>query len=113
MNSHELLSASYLTCATWRIPRRMSLGGRSICPACGVELKARWNIPIFGWLLLRGRTACCGTTLSPRYPLIELASALVGAGVAALAGFGVVFAAGAGIVILSVLVSVSTVKRGG
>ena len=102
---------SYLTCVTWRIPRRMSILGRSICPACGQELQARWNVPIFGWLVLRGRARCCGARIPVRYPLIELAAAIVGAIVGAAAGIIVVFAVGVAIIVLSVLVSALTVKR--
>jgi leader peptidase (prepilin peptidase)/N-methyltransferase len=84
--------------------------GRSICPDCETELKARWNVPIVGWLVLRGRARCCGAKISIRYPLIEFASAVAAACASAVLGFGIVFAAGAGIVLLSVLISVTTLK---
>ena len=56
--------------------------GRSIvrppsnCPSCGKYIHARHNIPVLGWLMLRGRCYFCNTPISPRYPLIETLSAL-------------------------------------
>ncbi|MDE2149621.1 MAG: prepilin peptidase [Gammaproteobacteria bacterium] len=44
----------------------------SRCPHCGAPIKARHNIPLCGWLWLRGRAACCGKPISPQYPLVEL-----------------------------------------
>jgi prepilin signal peptidase PulO-like enzyme (type II secretory pathway) len=78
---------SFLTCAAWRIPQRISLAGRSICPTCGVQLKERWNLPIIGWLALRGRSGCCKTPISPRYIGIESGVALLGAVLTNLIGF--------------------------
>ena len=49
----------------------------SHCPSCGEPVKAINNVPIFGWLWLRGRAACCNAKLTPRYPLVELMSALL------------------------------------
>ena len=51
------------------------LGRRSVCPACGAPIPARLNIPILGWLALRGRAACCGAAISVRYPLVEALTA--------------------------------------
>lgn len=47
---------------------------RSECPACGKQLLWWHNIPIISWLLLRGRCYFCKTSISVRYPLVELAS---------------------------------------
>ena len=49
----------------------------SACPACGTRLTWRENIPIFGWLLLRGRCRFCRSPISPQYPIVELATALL------------------------------------
>ncbi|MDE0008283.1 MAG: A24 family peptidase [Gammaproteobacteria bacterium] len=48
-------------------------GPRSHCPSCSAPIRVRHNIPVIGWLLLRGRCAACGTSISARYPLVELA----------------------------------------
>jgi leader peptidase (prepilin peptidase)/N-methyltransferase len=50
---------------------------RSRCPKCGVEVRARDNIPLLSWLMLRGRCRGCGNRISLQYPLVELASALL------------------------------------
>jgi len=49
----------------------------SRCPACGHRIKWHENIPVLSWLLLRGRCSACKTAISPRYPLVELANALL------------------------------------
>ncbi|MFB4205114.1 A24 family peptidase [Arhodomonas sp. KWT2] len=49
----------------------------SHCPACGAPILARDNIPVLGWLLLRGRCRDCGTRISPRYPIVEGATAVL------------------------------------
>lgn len=47
---------------------------RSRCPACGHVLHWYENIPLIGWLALRGRCSACKTTIGWRYPLVELAT---------------------------------------
>ena len=59
---------------------------RSACPHCGHVLRAWENIPVISYVLLRGRCAKCGASVSARYPLIELATALFAA--ASLYAFG-------------------------
>src|SRR5882757_7058935 len=61
---------------------------RSACPACKAPITAWQNIPVISWLFLRGRCAACGTRISARYPLVELATALLSAAVAWHFGFG-------------------------
>lgn len=68
-----LAFGSFATAAAHRVPRGVSVAGaRSQCPACGAQIGARDNVPVFSWLLLRGRARCCGARISPRYPLTEL-----------------------------------------
>lgn len=69
---------SFLNVCIYRIPRRMSLlRPRSRCPRCGSAILARHNVPVLGWLVLRGRCRDCHGGISPRYPAIELAVALL------------------------------------
>ncbi len=69
-----LACGSFATAVAHRVPRGMSfVFARSECPACGAQIAARDNVPVLGWLLLRGRARCCGAPISPRYPLTELA----------------------------------------
>lgn len=50
---------------------------RSRCPACGHQISALQNIPVISYLLLRGKCAGCGTSISLRYPIIEIITALL------------------------------------
>lgn len=50
---------------------------RSRCPSCGHQLAWHENLPLLGWLRLGGRCSACKTRISPRYPLIELATGLL------------------------------------
>jgi leader peptidase (prepilin peptidase)/N-methyltransferase len=54
---------------------------RSHCPRCGALIRARDNLPLLGWLLLRGRCRDCHAPISPRYPLIEAGAAALAAAV--------------------------------
>jgi len=45
---------------------------RSACPSCGHKIGAHENVPVVSWLLLRGRCSACGTSISVRYPIVEL-----------------------------------------
>jgi leader peptidase (prepilin peptidase)/N-methyltransferase len=66
---------SFLTVAIHRIPAGESLvRPRSRCPACGTQLRASDNVPIFSWMALRGRCRSCGVRVSFVYPLTELAT---------------------------------------
>lgn len=54
----------------------------SRCPACGHGIRWHENIPLLGWLRLRGRCSACGTRIAARYPLVEAATAALFAAVA-------------------------------
>jgi leader peptidase (prepilin peptidase)/N-methyltransferase len=62
---------------------------RSACPLCKAPIRAWQNIPVFSWLVLRGRCADCKNRISVRYPVVELATGLLSAWVAYRFGFGV------------------------
>jgi leader peptidase (prepilin peptidase)/N-methyltransferase len=65
---------SFVSVVAHRVPRGESVvGPRSRCPSCGAQIAAYDNVPVVSWLLLRGRARCCGASISPRYPLVELA----------------------------------------
>lgn len=69
---------SFLNCVAWRIANgRSFLKGRSICPSCGHVLGAADLVPIFSWLIQKGRCRWCGARISIRYPLTELAFAIL------------------------------------
>ena len=54
----------------------------SRCPSCSRPIRWHENVPVLGWLRLRGRCAGCGTRISPRYPLVELLTGALFAGIA-------------------------------
>lgn len=73
-----LLVGSFLTVVAHRVPRGESIvGPRSRCPACGAQIAAYDNVPVVSWAVLRGRARCCGVSISVRYPLTELAVAVL------------------------------------
>lgn len=49
-----------------------SLGGRSHCMSCGKAIAWYDNVPVFSWLLLRGRCRSCRSSISAQYPLVEI-----------------------------------------
>jgi leader peptidase (prepilin peptidase)/N-methyltransferase len=69
---------SFLNVCIYRIPAELSVvKPRSRCPQCMTNLAWKDNIPIFGWILLGGKCRYCRTSISPRYPSIELLTALL------------------------------------
>ena len=78
---------SFLNVVVHRLPRRESLvRPRSRCPGCETAVAPRDNVPVLSWLLLRGRCRTCGTAISARYPLVELGTAVLFAGIVAVRG---------------------------
>ncbi len=74
---------SFLNVVIYRVPEGMSIvSPPSRCPKCGVQLKWYWNVPLIGWLALRGKCAKCRVPISPRYPLVELLTGLIAVGIA-------------------------------
>lgn len=70
-----------------RVPLGESiLRPRSRCPQCGAPIRSRDNVPVISWLVLRGRCRDCGGRISPRYPLVELLTAVVFGVVGAVSG---------------------------
>ncbi len=69
---------SFLNVVVYRLPRRESLvTPGSHCPSCNTTIKPYDNVPVLGWLLLRGRCRACGTSISVRYPAIEALTAVL------------------------------------
>ncbi|WP_017443659.1 prepilin peptidase [Gayadomonas joobiniege] len=97
----SILVGSFLNVVIYRLPRMLESNWRSecevilnqpptktepvfnlvqpasTCPHCQTKIKPWFNVPIVGWLILRGRCAECQQPISPRYPLIELAAGLL------------------------------------
>ncbi|MGF1543565.1 MAG: prepilin peptidase [Parvularculaceae bacterium] len=85
-----LIAGSFLNVVAFRGPARWGLvtderprgdlaRPRSYCPYCRKPIAARWLAPVVGYLALRGRCAECGAAIPARYPIVEVAGALVAA----------------------------------
>ncbi len=81
---------SFLNVVIWRLPARGTLvtfqnrtarltlsWPPSHCPVCQNAIAWYRNIPVFGWLCLRGKCHTCRVAISPRYPLVELGTGLL------------------------------------
>ncbi len=83
-----LAVGSFLNVVIHRVPRGESVvRPGSHCPRCGHEVRTRHNLPVVGWLLLRGRCADCRAPISARYPLVEAGTAALFVAVAAKFGW--------------------------
>lgn len=72
-----LIVGSFLNVVAYRVPRRESLvAPGSHCPGCHTPIKPYDNVPVLGWLLLRGRCRSCRKPISAFYPLVEAISAV-------------------------------------
>jgi leader peptidase (prepilin peptidase) / N-methyltransferase len=73
---------SFLNVVAYRLPRHESLASPgSHCPSCDAPIRPYDNVPVLGWLLLRGRCRSCREPISPRYPLVEALTAVLAASV--------------------------------
>src|SRR4051812_22413796 len=85
---------SFLNVVVWRLPRIEGPEGESLlrslwrtfhglayppshCPKCNTKLAWYDNIPVFGWIALRGKCRYCGEPISPRYPIVEATCGLL------------------------------------
>ena len=69
---------SFLNVVAYRLPRSQSLvrpGSR--CPSCATAIRPYDNLPVLGWVLLRGRCRSCRDPISSRYPVVEALTALL------------------------------------
>ena len=75
---------SFLNVVIYRMPRGMSVNEprRSFCPQCKAPIPWYLNLPVISYLILRGRTACCGRHYTARYCVVELVCALLFAAIA-------------------------------
>jgi leader peptidase (prepilin peptidase)/N-methyltransferase len=79
-----LIIGSFLNVVDYRLPRGESIvRPPSHCPGCDAPIKPWDNIPLLSWIFLRGRCRSCSTRISPRYPLVELLTAVLFAAVVA------------------------------
>jgi leader peptidase (prepilin peptidase)/N-methyltransferase len=73
-----IVIGSFLNVCISRIPDGVSIvSPGSRCPRCLKPIKPYDNIPVFGWLLLRGKCRTCALPISPMYPLVEFSTGLI------------------------------------
>ncbi|THF82193.1 prepilin peptidase [Cohnella fermenti] len=73
-----LLIGSFLNVVAIRVPEGLSVvWPESRCMNCGASLRKLDLVPVLNYCWLRGRARCCGTRISPKYPIYELATALL------------------------------------
>ncbi len=70
--------ASFLNVVAYRLPRGLPITGFSRCPYCYVDIHGEDNVPLLGWLRLRGRCRACRLPISARYPGFELLGGMIG-----------------------------------
>lgn len=68
---------SFLNVVIHRVPNELSLLPSSKCPGCNTGIKFYHNIPVLGWLMLRGKCSNCKGSISWRYPAVEMLTGLV------------------------------------
>lgn len=81
-----LAVGSFLNVVIARVPLGESVvSPRSKCPRCDMELVNRDNIPLLSWIMLRGKCRGCSASIPLRYPIVELSTAIIWAGLTAYA----------------------------
>lgn len=97
---------SFLNVVAYRLPRHESIvAPRSRCPHCHTQIRTFDNVPVLSWLLLRGHCRDCSEPIPARYPLVELATAVLLAAVAVAAPSPAELALGMSLVLLLVPVT--------
>lgn len=75
---YGIVIGSFLNVCIYRIPLGESIAKeRSHCMSCGYQLRWYDLIPLFSWLMLKGRCRKCGVSISPQYPIIEAANGIL------------------------------------
>ena len=82
-----LLFGSFLNVVIYRLPRGETLvRGRSMCPHCRHTIRWYDNVPVFSWIVLRGKCRACGWRIPARYLVVELLTGVSAAGAAYASG---------------------------
>ena len=101
-----LLLGSFLNVCTLRWPSDESVvSPPSHCPGCGTEIRWFDNLPVLSYLILQGKCRFCSVSISPQYPMVELATGFIWAGCFLQYGLSVEAARGA--VFLTILLGIA------
>jgi leader peptidase (prepilin peptidase) / N-methyltransferase len=103
-----LIIGSFLSVLAHRLPRGESIvSPGSRCPRCATPIRPYDNVPVIGWLLLRGRCRACGESISARYPIVEALTAVLAVAVVLVkhSAYDIVL----GLVLVAVLVPVALI----
>jgi leader peptidase (prepilin peptidase) / N-methyltransferase len=77
-----LMTGSFLNVCIHRLPLSKSIvHPGSMCPQCGHKIRFYDNIPVLSYMWLKGKCRNCKTPISPRYPMVEVLTGLMAAGV--------------------------------
>jgi len=69
---------SFLNVVAYRMPKGLTIVSKpSHCPYCMTPISFKHNVPIIGWLVLRGRCNTCRLPISRRYPLVEMSVGVI------------------------------------
>ena len=75
---YGIVVGSFLNVCIYRIPKKENIAiVRSHCMTCNYQLKWYDNIPLFSWIILRGKCRNCKAPISPQYPIIEASNGLL------------------------------------
>jgi leader peptidase (prepilin peptidase)/N-methyltransferase len=103
-----MLFGSFASVVAHRVPRGESfVAGRSHCPGCGATIAAYDNVPVLSWLMLRGRCRSCGEPISARYPVAEIATAVLFAATVVVLGTGDLAELASGLILCALLVTIT------
>lgn len=72
-----LVIGSFLNCLIWRLHKKKSILGRSMCTKCKKTIRWYDNIPLLSFIILRGKCRHCGKLISWQYPAVELATGIL------------------------------------
>lgn len=101
-----LVIGSFLNVCIHRLPEEQSIVfPSSHCPACKKPIAWKYNIPVLGYLILRGKCAECGVRIAPRYVMVELATAAMY--VLLWMNYGATWMFAAGVVLFSLLLALT------
>jgi leader peptidase (prepilin peptidase)/N-methyltransferase len=103
-----LVVGSFLNVVIWRVPRKVSvMWPASHCPACEAPIRPLDNVPVASWLRLRGKCRQCEAPIPLRYPVVEVACAVLFA--AAALRFGLSWALPGYLVLFAALLAISVI----